>query len=108
MPITPMGSATMMMPTIMQTPARNRPTHVTGTTSPYPTVVIVTTAHHIAFGILQHRNSHTTWLKIAHEQRAAVTLTGYLLNGFWSKHKHVTTSGGCVALAGFVKLKAEV
>ena len=34
------------MPAIMVPVATNRPTGVTGVSSPYPTVVIVTTAHH--------------------------------------------------------------
>ena len=49
----PAGSANKPIPGTAITAARTRPTGVTGTVSPYPTVVRVTTLHHIAAGMLE-------------------------------------------------------
>lgn len=46
-----MGSASITSPPTMVTAPIMRTTAVTGTTSPYPTVVSVATAHHMASGM---------------------------------------------------------
>mmetsp|Transcript_121760 Transcript_121760/g.295484 ORF Transcript_121760/g.295484 Transcript_121760/m.295484 type:complete len:204 (+) Transcript_121760:194-805(+) len=65
-PITVMGSARMTIPLTMVKIATSLPILVTGTSSPYPTVVIVT----------------------KHHQKVA----GMLVNGLGSLHTHVTSS----------------
>lgn len=56
LPITVIGRAKMMIPEIMAHTATSFPMAVTGTISPYPTVVMVTRIYQNVAGILHTQN----------------------------------------------------
>ena len=59
------------------TAASKRPARVTGTRSPYPTVVSVTTAHHIAAGMLENTSD---WASFSTKYISAAATTNSTSN----------------------------